>query len=127
MTCHLGAGASLAAVGEGLSVETTMGFTPLDGLVMATRSGSVDPGLVLWLHALVFTGGVGEHAPAVRAGTAERLAFLGVALDPRANAAAAGDAVISAPGARVRTAVLTAREDLEMAREARALLAGTRP
>ena len=63
----------------------------------------------------------------MRAGTAERLAFLGVALDPRANAAAAGDAVISAPGARVRMAVLTAREDLEMARQARALLAGTRP
>src|SRR6185312_2656203 len=49
VTCHLGAGASLAAVRDGRSVETTMGFTPLDGLVMATRSGSVDPGLVLWL------------------------------------------------------------------------------
>ncbi len=49
VTCHLGAGASLAAVREGRSVDTTMGFTPLEGLVMATRSGSVDPGLVLWL------------------------------------------------------------------------------
>jgi acetate kinase len=49
VTCHLGAGASLAAVLGGRSVETTMGFTPLEGLVMATRSGSVDPGLVLWL------------------------------------------------------------------------------
>jgi acetate kinase len=49
VTCHLGAGASLAAVLDGVSVDTTMGFTPLDGLVMATRSGSVDPGLVLWL------------------------------------------------------------------------------
>ena len=49
VTCHLGAGASLAAVHHGRSVETTMGFTPLEGLVMATRSGSVDPGLVLWL------------------------------------------------------------------------------
>jgi acetate kinase len=49
VTCHLGAGASLAAVRDGLSVDTTMGFTPLEGLVMATRSGSVDPGLVLWL------------------------------------------------------------------------------
>jgi acetate kinase len=49
VTCHLGAGASLAAVQDGLSVDTTMGFTPLDGLVMATRSGSIDPGLVLWL------------------------------------------------------------------------------
>jgi acetate kinase len=49
VTCHLGAGASLAAVLGGLSVDTTMGFTPLEGLVMATRSGTVDPGLVLWL------------------------------------------------------------------------------
>jgi acetate kinase len=49
VTCHLGAGASLAAVRDGRSVDTTMGFTPLDGLVMATRSGSVDPGLLLWL------------------------------------------------------------------------------
>jgi len=50
VTCHLGAGASLAAVRDGRSVDTTMGFTPLEGLVMATRSGSVDPGLVLWLE-----------------------------------------------------------------------------
>jgi acetate kinase len=49
VTCHLGAGASLAAVHSGRSVDTTMGFTPLEGLVMATRSGSVDPGLLLWL------------------------------------------------------------------------------
>jgi acetate kinase len=49
VTCHLGAGASLAAVRGGRSLDTTMGFTPLEGLVMATRSGSVDPGLVLWL------------------------------------------------------------------------------
>jgi acetate kinase len=49
VSCHLGAGASLAAVVGGRSVDTTMGFTPLEGLVMATRSGSVDPGLVLWL------------------------------------------------------------------------------
>lgn len=50
VTCHLGAGASLAAVHRGRSVDTTMGFTPLEGLVMATRSGNVDPGLVLWLE-----------------------------------------------------------------------------
>jgi acetate kinase len=49
VTCHLGAGASLAAVRSGRSVDTTMGFTPLEGLVMATRSGTIDPGLVLWL------------------------------------------------------------------------------
>lgn len=58
VVCHLGAGASLCAVAAGTSVDTTMGFTPLEGLVMATRSGSVDPGLVLWLqeHA-----GLSEH------------------------------------------------------------------
>jgi acetate kinase len=50
VSCHLGAGASLAAVLGGRSVDTTMGFTPLEGLVMATRSGTVDPGLVLWLE-----------------------------------------------------------------------------
>jgi len=50
VTCHLGAGASLCAVLDGRSVDTTMGFTPLEGLVMATRSGSVDPGLLLWLQ-----------------------------------------------------------------------------
>jgi acetate kinase len=50
VTCHLGAGASLAAVLDGRSVDTTMGFTPLEGPVMATRSGTVDPGLVLWLE-----------------------------------------------------------------------------
>ena len=50
VTAHLGAGASLAAVAFGHSVDTTMGFTPMEGLVMATRSGSVDPGLVLWVQ-----------------------------------------------------------------------------
>ncbi len=49
VSCHLGAGASLAAIAEGRSIDTTMGFTPLEGLVMATRSGTIDPGLVLWL------------------------------------------------------------------------------
>ena len=135
-----GRGASLCAVAGGRSVDTTMGFTPLEGLVMNTRSGSVDPGLVLWLiteaglapaevaealeqesglaglsgtsgdlreigagtlavdvyvhrlrreiaamvaalgglDVLVFTGGVGEHVPAVRAAAAGGLGFLGV-------------------------------------------------
>ncbi|NQU37442.1 MAG: acetate/propionate family kinase [Actinobacteria bacterium] len=51
VTAHLGAGGSLAAIDRGRSIDTTMGFTPLEGLVMATRSGSVDPGLVLWLQS----------------------------------------------------------------------------
>ena len=50
VTAHLGAGASLCAVKGGRSVDTTMGFTPLEGLVMGTRSGSVDPGLLLWVQ-----------------------------------------------------------------------------
>lgn len=50
VSCHLGAGASLAAVVDGRCMDTTMGFTPLDGLIMATRSGAVDPGLLLWLE-----------------------------------------------------------------------------
>jgi acetate kinase len=49
VSCHLGAGASLCAIADGQSVDTTMGFTPLEGLVMATRSGTVDPGMLLWL------------------------------------------------------------------------------
>ena len=64
VTCHLGAGASLAAVRDGRSIDTTMGFTPLEGLVMATRSGSVDPGMLLWLlerHSLT----VAEVAEAI--------------------------------------------------------------
>ena len=50
VTAHLGVGASLCAVRGGKSVDTTMGMTPLEGLVMATRAGSIDPGLVLWVQ-----------------------------------------------------------------------------
>ena len=49
VTCHLGNGCSLAAIRSGVSVDTTMGFTPLDGLMMGTRSGSVDPGILTYL------------------------------------------------------------------------------
>ena len=72
------------------------------------------------LDVLVFTGGVGEHAPAVRSRAAP--AFLGAALDGPRNQSATGDADISAPGARVATVVVTAREDLEVARQVRAVL-----
>ena len=195
VTCHLGAGASLAAVHGGRSVDTTMGFTPLDGLVMATRSGSVDPGLVLWLeeHAhmppreladtlehrsgltglagtgdmrqvlaraaagderallgrnvylhrlraataamaaamdgidiLVFTGGVGENSPEIRSRAAAGLHFLGVAVDEASNTAGrderGDDWEITAPGAAVRTFVIAAREDKQIAAEVRAVL-----
>ncbi len=49
MTCHLGNGCSLAAIRDGKSIDTTMGFTPLEGLMMGTRSGSVDPGILTYL------------------------------------------------------------------------------
>jgi acetate kinase len=196
VTCHLGAGSSLAAVLDGRCVDTTMGFTPLEGLVMATRSGNVDPGLVVWLlrhgglsvdevsdglefsaglagladlpggsgdmrdvrlaadrgnpgarlaldvHAhrlraqiaamaaalggldtLVFTGGIGEHQPQTRAEAASGLGFLGVAVDESRNATAQPDCDISVPGAAVRTLVIAAREDIEIARQTRAALA----
>jgi len=191
VTCHLGAGASLAAVKGGRSVDTTMGFTPLDGLVMATRSGSIDPGLVLWLEehvhmpaaelaatlehlsrllglagtadmrailaaeaegdeeaglatgvylhrlrasvaamvaalggldVLVFTGGVGENAPAIRARLAADLAWLGVSVDSAANEAVSGDAEVTGSGGTVRTLVIVAREDLEVVRQVREVL-----
>lgn len=193
VTCHLGSGASLAAIKGGVSIDTTMGFTPLDGLVMATRAGSVDPGVVIWLQrnagftaaevahelergsgllgisgqsgdlrevladadrgdaraqlaievmlhrlvtsigamtaatggidALVFTGGIGEHSSRLRRAAADRLRFLGIALGSSNEDAEGDDTDISAIGARVRTLIVHAREDLELAREARALLA----
>ena len=192
VTCHLGSGASVAAVWGGRSMDTTMGFTPLEGLVMATRSGSIDPGAVLWLqrHAgvteaemtetldrhsglealagtgdmkqvleilstgdegarlafdvyihrlrgciaamaagmggldvLVFTGGVGERAAPVRAAAVSGLRFLGVEIDPALNANLDADADISSPAAAVPTLVVKAREDIEVAREVRKVLA----
>ncbi|GAA1442587.1 hypothetical protein GCM10009602_20240 [Nocardiopsis tropica] len=190
VTAHLGAGASLAAVLEGRGVDTTMGFTPLEGLVMATRSGSVDPGMVLWLHqhaglavqeiaealehesgvlalagsadmrevlgrvdaeavlaagvyvhrlragvaamaaslggldALVFTGGVGEGSALVRARVAEGLGFLGVEVDAGANEGVGVEGEVSAAGAAVRTLVVHAREDVEVARGVREVVGG---
>jgi acetate kinase len=191
ITCHLGAGASLAAVRDRRSIDTTMGFTPLEGLVMATRSGSVDPGLLLWLlergamseaemataleheaglaglggtadmrevlalaaagepraslaldvyvhrlrtsigamaaalggvDALVFTGGVGERSPAIRARGCRGLDFLGVELDPDRNREARGDAQIGVASAPIAVAVVEAREDVQIVAEAREVL-----
>jgi acetate kinase len=74
------------------------------------------------LEALVFTGGVGERSAPVRAAAADGLGFLGVAVDPARDAAAAGDADVSADGALVRTLVVRAREDVEIAGQVRAVL-----
>ena len=69
------------------------------------------------LDALVFTGGVGERSPEVRRRAAEGLGFLGVSLDAPRNGVAHGDGEIGADGADVRCLVLTAREDIEIARQ----------
>jgi acetate kinase len=74
------------------------------------------------LDAIVFTGGIGEHNPAMRAAATAGLSFLGVSVDPRRNQATA-DAIISSPDAPVPSLVVTAREDIEIARQARDVLA----
>jgi acetate kinase len=77
------------------------------------------------LDALVFTGGIGEHQPPVRAEAAVGLTFLGVAIDEARNNATYADGEITAPGAAVRTLVVTAREDIEIARQIRAVLSAS--
>jgi acetate kinase len=74
------------------------------------------------LDVLVFTGGVGEHSSEVRSGGVAGLGFLGLALDDSANASGAGDRDISAATANVRTLVVRAREDVEIARQTRRVL-----
>jgi acetate kinase len=91
VSAHLGAGASLCAIGQGSSVDTTMGFTPLEGLVMATRSGTVDPGLLLWL---LEASGLSEHELAAALEHESGLLGLGGSADMRVilERATAGDA-----------------------------------
>ena len=91
VSCHLGAGASLAAVRDGVSVDTTMGFTPMEGLVMATRSGSIDHGALLWL---LRTKGVSAAEAARLVDTQSGLLALAESADMRAvlAAEAGGDA-----------------------------------
>jgi acetate kinase len=191
VTCHLGHGCSLAAVREGRSVDTTMGFTPLEGLMMANRSGSVDPGILIHLlreegytaerldqvlnqesgllgisgvsddmreileameagnprarlafevfihrlrfhigamaaaagglDALVFTAGVGENSPQVRAAACQGLEFLGVRIDPKKNESAPVDQDIASRDSAARVLVVAAREDWAIALESRRL------
>ena len=106
IVCHLGAGASLCAVQGGRSVDTTMGFTPLEGVVMATRSGSVDPGLVLWLAdrmPLDELAGVLEYDSGLAglAGTADMRAVLEAAAAGEARARVALDVYVH----RLRAAI----------------------
>ena len=191
VVAHLGAGASLCALRGGASVATTMSFSVLDGLVMSTRCGALDPGVVLYLarqgksvaeiedllyrrsgllgvsaisgdmrvliasddpHAreardlfsyrlafeiagltgalggldgLVFTAGIGERAPTIRADICQRLAWLGVRLDPIANAANA--TCISAPDSEIEVRVIAADEEAMIARHTRAIITGEGP
>ena len=192
VTCHLGNGCSLAAIREGRSIDTTMGFTPLEGLMMGTRSGSVDPGILTYLmrqgrlqaqeiddvlnkqsgllgisgvsgdmreivasmkqghsraklafdiyvhrlqagigamvavlggiDALVFTAGVGENSAEVRDATCRQLGFLGLKLDPAANAQRSTDGDIAASDSAVRVLVIRAQEDWAIARECWSLM-----
>ena len=98
------------------------------GTSICIASGGSSP---RWRHrsegvdALVFTGGVGERSSEIRTAAAHGLRFLGVAVDPALDAAARPDADVSAPLATVRTLVIEAREDVEMARQTRAVLAAS--
>jgi acetate kinase len=176
VVCHLGGGCSVTAVRDGRSIDTSMGFTPLEGLPGATRSGSVDPGALVYLirdgmsveeldrmlehgsglaalgglddqlgfavfayrlattvgamaaaldglEAIVFTAGIGENRPDVRAAATARLRHLGVELDESANEEAVPDADIATAGSRVRVHIIRAREELVAARAARTVLA----
>ncbi len=187
VSCHLGNGCSLAAIQDGRSVDTTMGFTPLEGLMMGTRSGSVDPGILtylmrqshlsgeqldnllnkrsgllgisgmsgdmreilaaikkgheraqlafdIYLHrlqsgigamiavlggidALIFTAGVGENSPEVRAAACENLRYTGLRLDLKKNAQSPPDQDVSVADSPARIVIVSAQEDWEIARD----------
>ena len=186
ITCHLGNGASLAAIRQGRSVDTTMGFTPMEGVMMGSRSGSIDPGILLYLlrekkysveqlnttlnkasglkgvagsgdmrqvlsdmhegdiraklafevyahrlrfyigamlaslgglDALVFAGGVGENAAAVRTAACESFGFLGIELDEQKNAQSPADEDIAAPDSAVRVVIVHTQEDWAIAQD----------
>jgi len=189
IVAHLGNGASMTAVRDGRSLDTTMGLTPTGGLVMGTRSGDLDPSVVLYLIAvgglsareahhllnhqagllalsgrtsdmrdleeaqahdpraalavdvfcyqarkhlaalaaslgglddLVFTGGIGENAPAIRRRVCEDLEFMGLRLGPALNEA--GAPVISDAESRVTVRVIKTNEELMIARHVDRLL-----
>ncbi len=186
VVAHLGNGASIAALRAGVGIDTTMGLTPTGGMVMSTRSGDLDPGILLYLHrsrgfsdddvddaikhkggllgisdsssdmrellsasptdpkaeeaigvfcyqarkfigayaaalggidALVFTGGIGEQSPEVRARICDGLGFLGVEVDAPLNLENAS--TISATGNRVRVHTMKANEEAMIARHTR--------
>jgi len=187
VTCHLGNGCSVTAIESGLPVDTTMGFTPLEGLMMGTRSGSIDPAILVFLmrhhglgadqiddmlnkksgllgvsgfsgdmrdillamdagneraklafdiyihrlrsaisgmaavlggiDVLVFTAGVGENSPAVRAAACSALDFLGLTINRETNEKASLDSDISGNESRVKVLAIRAQEDWAIAGE----------
>src|SRR5579864_1824375 len=187
VSCHLGNGCSLSAIRNGHSVDTTMGFTPLEGLMMGTRSGSVDPGILTYLmrqgeftggdldqllntksgllgisgisgdmrqivaamkkghgraklafqifvhrlvscigamiavldgiDALVFTAGIGENSPEVRAAACANFGYLGLRLDSQKNRRPAADREISTRNSAIRVLIIRAQEDWAIARD----------
>ncbi len=195
IVCHLGSGASVCALRDGKSVDTSMGLTPLEGLVMGTRSGDVDPGLLLYLlrsqgmtaetlddvlnhhsgllglsglssdvreleqaagdgngsaalalelfayrvckyigayaaalqgvEAVAFTGGIGEHSPAMRSRICRRLAFLGLHLSDARNKNAGHEPTrISTDSATLQAWVIPTDEEKQIARAVSRLLTG---
>lgn len=187
ITCHLGNGCSMAAVVGGKVIDTSMGMTPAEGLVMGTRGGDIDPAILVYLakelharadeiddiinkksgllgvtgvssdmrdveqaaaegnkraelalaifcyrikkyigaysaamgglDAVVFTGGIGENSPEVRARVCKGMEFLGLKLDDEKNASLRGPADISKPEASVRILLVPTNEELMIARE----------
>ena len=193
VSCHLGSGASLCAIEDGQCMDTTMGLTPLDGLVMGTRCGTVDPATVFYLNrvanmsideidtmmnkqsgllavsakssdsrdieagmnvgdekcamalemfyyrtsqlfaemaasmegvdTMAFTAGIGENSVTMRQGVADRLAWMGVKIDPELNAIRSDDPrVISTSDSKIRVLVVPTNEELMIALDVEALL-----
>ncbi|MCK4649284.1 acetate/propionate family kinase, partial [bacterium] len=188
ITCHLGNGVSIAAIKGGVSIDTSMGFTPLEGLIMGTRCGSIDPAIVLYImtneglsinevntmlnfhsglqglsgvsndmydileeekkgndrarlaieiftyhirkyiasyagamggvDAIIFTAGIGENAPRVRALSCVGLEFLGVIIDKEKNEKTIKkEGVISTPNSKVKVFCIPTNEELVIARD----------
>jgi acetate kinase len=188
ISTHLGNGCSMTAIEKGHSVDTSMGFTPQEGLVMGTRCGDIDPAALLYIMSkdeltlhdmstllnkfcglygisgesndmreliaasakgdeqaklaievfcyrvkkyigaysatlghvdgLIFTGGIGENSPPVRALACEGLEELGIQIDPERNQAVVGkEGEISTPASRIRVMVIPTNEELLIARD----------
>lgn len=196
VSCHLGSGASICAIDKGKSIDTSMGFTPLAGLAMGTRSGTIDPSIISYImekknmtveevndylnkhsgllgvsgissdfrdlikaknegnkraslalsifayrvkkyiceyvgvmggiDALIFTAGVGENNAYIREHITNNLDIFGIKMDKRKNNSAKGEADISRDRSNVRILIIPANEELEIARQCKSLLEGSK-